>query len=281
MADGISNLVVELISRMAPKRGPTSSEAYNDLQNETIATLTGIANQWNNQLVSLLSGLPNGTNDLNPWAIGLDGTGIYTDMSASSSNVNQTYWNSAEDRPNSIREQFDNVYTQFIVLSDQLQVDIATAIANLSTGGGSDLTAGNGIEISSNAISVDQTYGFSWSGTNTWSGSSTFTAGISTTQITNPPTSLSSGAGTKNINWSTSAIQALSISGSVTLTFSGAVSGQVLLIAIASSGSYSVTWPTIKWLGGNIPTMTASGTDIYTITYIAGTYYGQAGQAYA
>jgi hypothetical protein len=48
-----------------------------------------------------------------------------------------------------------------------------------------------------------------------------------------------------------------------------------------TSGSATVTWPTVKWSGGTAPTQTTNGTDVYTFVDVLGTIYGAVLQAFA
>ena len=45
---------------------------------------------------------------------------------------------------------------------------------------------------------------------------------------------------------------------------------------MVNAGAYSITWPTIKWVGGSAPILTSSGTDVLVFyTYDGGgSYYG-------
>jgi hypothetical protein len=66
--------------------------------------------------------------------------------------------------------------------------------------------------------------------------------------------------------------------GAATLTFAQAPVTKAFgftLVAI-NAGAYSITWPTIKWVGGSAPILTSSGIDVLVFyTYDGGTtYYG-------
>jgi hypothetical protein len=85
------------------------------------------------------------------------------------------------------------------------------------------------------------------------------------------------------INWALSSSFFASISASTTYTFSNTTDGQTIVVAIDNtSGSATVTWPgSIVWPGGNVPTQSAPGTDVYTFVDILGTIYGAVLQAFA
>jgi len=101
-----------------------------------------------------------------------------------------------------------------------------------------------------------------------------------------PATSTVTSGSSITINWALSNSFDLTLTSATaaTISFSGAVDGQVITIAIhqpASGTATTVSWSgvsTIKWSGGTAPTQTAtlSKTDVYTIYYnaTAGAYYG-------
>jgi hypothetical protein len=78
---------------------------------------------------------------------------------------------------------------------------------------------------------------------------------------------------------STGAIQVRTLDGTNgSLTFSNPVAGQSFLVILKQdgTGSRTVTWPTIKWMGATTPplTTTASRTDIFAFFYDGTDYYG-------
>jgi len=101
-----------------------------------------------------------------------------------------------------------------------------------------------------------------------------------------PATSTVTSGSSITINWALSNSFDLTLTSATaaTVSFSNAVDGQVITIAIhqpASGTATTVSWSgvsTIKWSGGTAPTQTAtlSKTDVYTIYYnaTAGAYYG-------
>lgn len=82
-----------------------------------------------------------------------------------------------------------------------------------------------------------------------------------------------------SIDWSTGNTFSKTLAANTTFTFTGATAGQWITVKATNSGtSYTVTWPTVTWQGGVIPTMTASKTDFYTFYYDGTTYFGTATQ---
>ena len=127
MAVPIKKLNVSLIKRNAIKRGPTSSDAWNDSFEETVNDLSRITAQWNDSLFPLLATIPDGTNDLDAYTDGLDGRTLLVDSEAVSTVSNTTYFNIADDRPNSVKEQFGDVYTTITQLQQSLETQISNA----------------------------------------------------------------------------------------------------------------------------------------------------------
>ena len=112
------------------------------------------------------------------------------------------------------------------------------------------------------------------------------TAKAATNQNLTPATTTVTSGSSITIDWSkgNSFDLTLTSATAATISFSNAVDGQVITIAIhqpASGTATTVSWSgvsTIKWSGGTAPTQTAtlSKTDVYTIYYnaTAGAYYG-------
>ena len=79
------------------------------------------------------------------------------------------------------------------------------------------------------------------------------------------------------INWNNGSTQYVVLTGNTTFTFVNPVNGQVYRIRVTqdATGSRTVTWPTITWAGGSVPTLTttANKSDIITLLYSNGAYY--------
>ena len=84
--------------------------------------------------------------------------------------------------------------------------------------------------------------------------------------------------GTATVNWDNSNNQSLTLIGSTTLTFSNPLSGANYMLEITQggAGSYTITWPTIKWQNATPPTLsTAVGKiDIISLFYDGTSYFG-------
>lgn len=78
------------------------------------------------------------------------------------------------------------------------------------------------------------------------------------------------------INWASSSSFFKSISVNSAFTFSNTTDGQTIVVVITdTSGTATATFPgTVEWAGGNVPTQTVSGTDVYTFVDVLGTIYG-------
>lgn len=87
-------------------------------------------------------------------------------------------------------------------------------------------------------------------------------------------------AATVAVNWSKGAAQKITLTGNVTFTFASPVAGTHYLLELTqdSTGSRTVTWPTIRWQGGTAPTLTttAAKTDLIVLIYDGTSYFGQA-----
>lgn len=105
--------------------------------------------------------------------------------------------------------------------------------------------------------------------------------GIRATQFTTVSNNNSGAGASATLNWTTGAIQRVTLTATCTFTFSNPVEGTHYRIVLTQggTGSYTVNWPTVKWSnGGSVPTLsTAVGAvDIIEFNYINGIYYGQA-----
>ena len=84
-----------------------------------------------------------------------------------------------------------------------------------------------------------------------------------------------------SIDWNAGAVFTKTLAaGSNTFTFANASGGKVIMVRLAGAGS-TVTWPTVKWPGGTVPTQTASGTDVYTFMHDGTSIYGSVQRAMA
>lgn len=130
MATRPYDLQILFQKRNAISRGRTSSEAFNDVLDELGHDLALIQSQWNNKIVPLTATIPDGTgdaDDLNAFENGLGGATLLTDPEATLVS-NTAYFNTTQNRPNSILEQFDDVYDDL----DALREDLENTITNRS-----------------------------------------------------------------------------------------------------------------------------------------------------
>ncbi len=127
MATEIEKITINFVKRNARKRGPTSSDAWNDQGEELSNDLNSISSKWNNLILPLLTTVPNGSNDLNAFSTGLSGKTLYVDNKVTGSD-NSVYWNASSSRPNNVKEQFDNVYTELSNSIEELQSLVGASI---------------------------------------------------------------------------------------------------------------------------------------------------------
>jgi hypothetical protein len=134
--------------------------------------------------------------------------------------------------------------------------------------------------------------GSSGSSGSTGTSGSTGASGTSGTSFTSPYSGnlngtagqswMSSFGATTSINWNNGNVQTRTLAASETFTFANPQNGAtyILVIKQAAAGNYTITWPTISWMGGAPPTMTttANKTDIYTFVYANSTYFGSYAQ---
>jgi hypothetical protein len=108
----LSSLTISYIVRNIRKRAPLSSALFNDVFTELGQDLSLLASEWNTYLIPLLDTIPDGTDDttVDAFTNGLSGTSLYADSDATTM-VNSDYYNVTADRPNTIEEQFDELYT--------------------------------------------------------------------------------------------------------------------------------------------------------------------------
>jgi hypothetical protein len=84
--------------------------------------------------------------------------------------------------------------------------------------------------------------------------------------------------GSANLDLSTANNFRRQFNGAATISFSNVPASNAFgfTLLMVNAGAYSITWPTIRWVGGSAPLLTSSGTDVVVIyTYNGGsTYYG-------
>jgi hypothetical protein len=93
---------------------------------------------------------------------------------------------------------------------------------------------------------------------------------------------MSSYGATASINWNNGNVQTHTLAASTTFTFANPNNGATYIIVVkqAVAGNYVINWPSITWVGGLTPVMTATAnkTDIYTFIYVGSIYYGSYSQ---
>lgn len=161
-------------------------------------------------------------------------------------------------------------------------VQNSLSVTSANTGGSPSLEAVGGDSNINLALSSKGTGSISFNGTTTFVTSTGLVS--SQTGFVSPEFSAGTGApGT--INWSSGQNQTRTLTSSGSITLSNPVNGATykLRVVQGGSGSYTITWPTIKWAGGVAPTLsTAVGAeDIVTLYYNGTSYYGQVATGFA
>ena len=129
MADKIAQIQIQLQKRIARARGQTSSASYNDTIDEISHDFANFANQWNNSLVPLMADLPDSTVDsaIDAFTNGLSGATMYIDADATLA-YHSSYYNTTEERPNTVYEQFVSIYTQMTSMQEDLEGQIGATV---------------------------------------------------------------------------------------------------------------------------------------------------------
>lgn len=146
MSDKLELLQILFQKRNARKRGPTSSDQFNDMIDELAHDLATLSDQWNNRLVPLNNTLPTGTysapsaatiTEPDAFTDGLDGKTLFTDSRATSG----TYFDTTNSRPTTVHQQFEDVYVVISNVKSDLEnlitsnIPAADQIAIEDTGG--------------------------------------------------------------------------------------------------------------------------------------------------
>ena len=133
MADRIEEVQVLLQKRNIRSHGPMASNQINSMQAELVHDLAAISNQWNNRLTPLTEGLPDGSDDssVDAFLYGLDGKHMYVDQRATLT-LNASFFNSSANRPNTLEEQFTDLYSTVSTLREDVESELASLVARAS-----------------------------------------------------------------------------------------------------------------------------------------------------
>lgn len=160
-----------------------------------------------------------------------------------------------------------------------------TNTGNLSVAGTTTLTGGitgTGVNLASN-VTGTLPVGNGGTGVTTSTGSGS-TVLSSAPSLTNPTvtnyveTRFTANSSTAiTLNLANGTMQDITLTGSPTITMPTVASGKSFVLMLRSgSGSYTVTWSTVKWPSGTAPTVTttASRMDIYSFYSDGTNWYG-------
>lgn len=85
-------------------------------------------------------------------------------------------------------------------------------------------------------------------------------------------------SGAFTLDFAAGNVQSVTLTGNITPTLANPKDGSryLLMLTQGGAGSFTVTWPTIRWVAGTTPTLTTTvgKTDIIGLTYVGGEYYG-------
>jgi len=83
------------------------------------------------------------------------------------------------------------------------------------------------------------------------------------------------------IDWSLSDNYYAAITAATTFTFLNKMNGKTVRLAAAMSGNFALTFPTVKWAGGNQTVHSNLNTDLYEFHQINGVVYGTITKGFA
>ncbi len=134
MSERTKRFAFSFMKRNAPRRGPTSSDAWNDSFDEVANDLASVQAEWNNNLLPVFEGLPDGTVDVNvdAWANGIDGNNLFVDSTLTNSSAVLTYFDVGLNRPVTIKEAIDDVYDRIVAEVATLTTSISAASSGLT-----------------------------------------------------------------------------------------------------------------------------------------------------
>lgn len=120
----LARLIISIKKRNAVKNGTNSSAYFNSTVDEILRDLTSVKTEWNNKLVPLLLTVPDGADDtsVNAFTSGLSGATLYTDSGATTTSDSGVFYESTDQRPKTIKENFL-----------QVGLDLAAAVLSLET----------------------------------------------------------------------------------------------------------------------------------------------------
>jgi len=109
---GFKRLNINLVRRSQAKGGSFDAGILNNTVDEIITDLTSLSSEWNSKLVPMFSTVPDGTKDIlvSAFKNGLDGKTLWVDFLANEAKSVKLFFNSIRSRPNTIKEQFEDVY---------------------------------------------------------------------------------------------------------------------------------------------------------------------------
>lgn len=302
----LNNFNLTLIKRTAKRKGPTSSEAWNDSFSEIIRDLANLYTEWNTKLVPLTSLLPDGTNDLDAFTDGLDGRTLLVNSEATAASE-ATYFNVAANRPNTVSEQLKALYLALDAATEGLQNDLdsfTVTAAGVIVVDTANLYAASNVEAALSEVMTKLNSTTSDHGALGGLGDDDHPIYIPADgsrgmtgnfQIEGQSyslydsTVLAPSGTTQAIDWNNGNSQVLdleSASGDVTLTFANAKTGASYILEVRqdSATPRDINWPAdVTWPSASVPiiSVAANAVDIFTLWYNGTNYRAVAIQAFA
>lgn len=131
----VRRLDISITRRPASYRGPRSSEDWTDSFDELIRDLSELSLQWNTGIIKLFETLPDGSDDsaVDAFLNGIDGRTVYVDSSLTSTSVVQTFWHDTKERPKTLKEALEDIYSYLDDSIVSVQADVVAASGGLTT----------------------------------------------------------------------------------------------------------------------------------------------------
>ncbi len=161
MTKPIHKLLVATVKRNQRFQGSASSANQNALQDEVIRDFLSLQQQWNTGLVPLISLLPDGTQEvgLNAFTAGLDGRTMFVKANATLATAADGFYNTTKERPNTVFEQFEGIYSSISTQVEALSNRIDEVETSTTTVEGGDVSSSSSSSTDNTLVRMDGTTG--------------------------------------------------------------------------------------------------------------------------
>lgn len=151
--------------------------------------------------------------------------------------------------------------------NDEHALTLATARllgrTTAGTGAAEEISAGTGLSLASGSLAAEVSLTNSVTLTNKTLTNPTVTNYVETPYSANSSTAIT-------IDLANGTVQIITLTGSPTITMPTAVSGKSFVMLLKTgTGSYTVTWTTVKWAGGTAPTITSTASRMDMLSFFS------------